>query len=430
MNKLCAYFQIHQPHRLRRMRVFDIGARLSRDGRTDRFAGGAGDAVATAHWFDDDLDRRVLGRVVERCYRPATRMLVSHARRYGPQFRVAFGVTATVLAQLERDAPDVLDNLGELVASGSAEILGETSHHSLAWLVDVGEFAAQVEEHRDAVRRCFGVTPAVFRNTELLFDDELAVWLAGHGYRAVLAEGADRLLDGRPATSIYRAASVPRLRVLLRHYRLSDDVGFRIDHADGGRPLAAATWARWIAGAGGQSVNVFLDFETFGEHQGRASMELLGTLPDALAAAGVAMHLPSEAAALPADDSISARGLVSWADESRDESAWLGNSMQRSATATLYALLPAVRETGDPCLLEAWRRLATSDHAYYMSTKGFGDGEVHAHFRPYESPYEAHLNFMNVLADLKLRLTGKRGQVHLKNFNEFAPQKFAVGSPP
>src|SRR6185369_4401148 len=326
--------------------------------------------------------------------------------------------------------PDVLDNLGELVASGSAEVLGETSHHSLAWLVDVDEFAAQVEEHRDAVRRRFGVTPAVFRNTEMLFDDGLAAWLAGRGYRAVLAEGADRLLGGRSATSIYKAAPAARLRVLLRHYRLSDDVGFRIDHADGGRPLAAATWVQWVAAAGGQSVNVFLDFETFGEHQGTASMKLLEELPDALAAAGVAMHLPSEAAALAADDSISARGIVSWADESRDESAWLGNSMQRSATARLYALLPAVRETGDRRVLEAWRRLATSDHAYYMSTKGFGDGEVHAHFRPYESPYEAHLNFMNVLADLKLRLTGKRGQVHLKKLNEFVPQKFAASSPP
>jgi alpha-amylase len=385
MTKLCMYFQIHQPHRLRRLRVFDIGA-------------------ASAPWFDEDLDRALLRRVVDRCYRPATRMLVSHARRHDAGFKVAFGITSTVLAQLEDEAPDVLDNLGELVASGSAEILGETSHHSLAWLCDIDEFAAQVERHREDVQERFGVTPTVFRNTELLFDDALTVWLAGHGYRAVLAEGAEHLLGGRPATGIYSAASAPRLRVLPRHFRLSDDVGFRIDHAEGGCRLRAATWARWISSAGGQSVNAFLDFETFGEHQGPASMALLERLPDALSEAGVEMHLPSEAALLPASGSVSATGIVSWADEARDESAWLGNSMQRSATERLYALLPALRRGAPAPLVEAWRRLATSDHAYYMSTKGFGDGQVHAHFRPYDSPYEAHLNFMNVLTDLELRL--------------------------
>lgn len=386
MTNLCAYFQLHQPFRLGRVRVFDIGA--------------------APPWFDADLDRRVLARVVERCYRPATRRLLAHARRYGRDFRVAFGVTSTVLAQLERGAPDVLDDLGELVACGSAEILGETSHHSLAWLLDIDEFAAEVELHVEDVERRFGVRPAVFRNTELLFDDELTVWLAGQGYRGVLAEGADRLLAGRPATSVYAAASAPRLRVLPRHYRLSDDVGFRFAHANAGRPLQAATWASWIAAAGGQSVNVFLDFETFGEHQGPASLTLLEELPEALAKAGVAMHLPGEACRLEPAATVSAPGVVSWADEARDESAWLGNAMQRAATERLYALLAAVRETADADLLDAWRCLATSDHAYYMSTKGFGDGEVHAHFRPYESPYEAHLNFMNVLADLEMRVGG------------------------
>lgn len=397
MTRLCAYFQLHQPHRLRRVRVFDIGA-------------DPGGAAAAARWFDDDLDADLLRRVVERCYRPATRSLLSHARRYGTDFRIAFGVTSTVLGQLEREAPDVLDNLGELVAAGSAEILAETSHHSLAWLLDLDEFACQVARHRDDVQRRFGVVPAVFRNTELLFDDELTVWLAGHGYRAVLAEGAEHLLAGRAATSVYAAAPAPRLRVLLRHYRLSDDVGFRIEHADQGQRLHSARWASWVAAAGGQSVNVFLDFETFGEHHGRAALDFLDELPDALAKAGVQMHFPHEAAGLPATDTISAQGVVSWADEARDDSAWLGNAMQRAATKRLYELLPAVHDSGDPRLLEAWRRLSTSDHAYYMSTKGFGDGQVHAHFRPYESPYEAHLNFMTILTDLELRLPSTRNR--------------------
>jgi alpha-amylase len=387
MTRLCAYFQIHQPHRLRRVRVFDIGAPLA--------AGAAHDA-----WFDSGLDRDVLDRVVERCYRPAARQLLDHARRYGSAFRVGLGVTSTVLAQLEEAAPDVVDLVGELVASGSAEVLGETSHHTLAWLFDREEFARQVEIHRDDVQRRFGVTPTVFRNTELLYDDGLGSWLAARGYRAVLAEGADRFLAGRPATRVYAAATAPELRILPRHYRLSDDVGFRIEHAAGGRPLSARTWARWIAATGGDSVNVFLDFETFGEHHGPTSLRLLEELPEALARAGVAMHLPCEAAALEPAATLSAPGVVSWADEARDESAWLGNAMQKAASAALYGMLPDLHRRDDRVLLEAWRRLATSDHAYYMSTKGFGDGEVHAHFRPYESPYEAHLNFMNVVADL------------------------------
>ena len=390
MTGLCAYFQLHQPHRLRPVRVFDIGPGDERNSH--------------ARWFDTKLDRSLLARVVERCYRPATRILLHHARRHGTDFRVAFGVTSTVLAQLEFDAPDVVDNLGELVGMGCAEILGETSHHSLASMFDIEEFGEQVELHRERIERRFGVNPTVFRNTELLFDDELALWLAGHGYRAVLAEGAERLMAGRSCANVFVSAAAPRLRVLLRHYRLSDDVGFRIESADGGRPLRAATWARWIAAAGGPSVNVFLDFETFGEHQGLTSMKLLQELPDALAEAGVRMHLPSEAALLPVAGTISSGTPVSWADEARDESAWLGNVMQKAACSRLYAMLPAVRRCGDASLLEAWRRLATSDHVYYISTKGFGDGEVHAHFRPYESPYVAHLNFMNVLADLELHL--------------------------
>lgn len=387
MTRLCLYLQMHQPHRLRRVRVFDIGAAIE----------------AAPAWFDDRLDGEVLGRVVERCYRPAMRLLRENARRCGREFRVAFGVTSTVLGQLEREAPDVLDDLGELVASGSAEILGETSHHTLAWLFDRDEFARQVDLHREDVRRRFGVVPTVFRNTELLYDDELATWLAGRGYEAVLAEGADRLLGSRPATRVYAAATAPHLRVLLRHYRLSDDVGFRIEHAAGGRPLRAAQWARWIAATGGETVNVFLDFETFGEHQGPASMELLRELPEALARFRIGMHLPSEAARLEPAGELSAPRPVSWADEARDETAWLGNAMQKAAAERLYAMLPDLRLAGDAGLLESWRRLATSDHVYYMSTKGFGDGQVHAHFRPYESPYEAHLNFMNVIADLGVR---------------------------
>ncbi|HEY2773965.1 MAG TPA: glycoside hydrolase family 57 protein [Candidatus Binatia bacterium] len=397
MTRLCLYFQLHQPRRLRRMRVFDIG-------KTAAAVRGAARAQLASSWFDAELDRSILDGIVERCYRPATTVLLSQARRADAPLRVAFGLTSTLLAQLEEAAPDVIDNIGELVACGSAEILGETSHHSLAWLLDTDEFEEQVELHREAIHSRFGVRPVVFRNTELLFDDALAIWLSARGYRAVLTEGADRILAGRTATGIYASALAPQLRVLLRHYRLSDDVGFRFGHAEGGKPLRAETWAAWVAATGGQSVNVFLDFETFGEHHGAASLDFLAALPAAVARAGISMHLPREAALLPVAGPVCADGVISWADQSRDESAWLGNAMQRAACEHLYELLPQVKGAQDSGLLEAWRSLAGSDHAYYMSTKGFGDGEVHAHFRPYESPYEAHLNFMNVLADLALQL--------------------------
>lgn len=386
MPDLCLYFQVHQPYRLRRYRLFDIGS-------------GAG-------YFDDEANRTVLRRVVERCYLPANRLLREAVERSGGRFRFALSLSGTLMDQLESDAPEALESFQALAATGGVELLGETFHHSLASLADAAEFRAQVALHRQAVARHFGQRPAVFRNTELLWADGLAPAVSELGFGAVLVEGVERVLGLRSPNQVYGAAAAPGLRVIPRNYRLSDDIGFRFSNRDWSHwPLTADRWAEWIGGSPGDSVHVFLDYETFGEHHGTATgiLDFLGHLPDALQRRGIACVHPSALAAREPVDTFATPSPVSWADQERDASAWLGNRMQRAAHERLYRLGERVRAAGDPWMLECWRRLGTSDQCYYMSTKRFSDGEVHRYFSPYESPYEAFVTFMNVMSDLERR---------------------------
>jgi alpha-amylase len=386
MPDLCLYFQVHQPCRLGRYRVFDIGG--------------------TTEYFDAALDRRILRRVAERCYIPANRLLAELIRDSGGAFRIAMSLSGIALAQLERDAPEALESFQALVATGGVELLGETYHHSLAALADPDEFREQVRLHAAAIGRHFGVRPTVFRNTELIYGDALGPPVARLGHSAMLLEGADRVLGSRSPNDVYRAASAPHLRLLPRNYRLSDDIGFRFSNrAWPGWPLTADSWAGRVAGAAGPSVHVFLDYETFGEHHQAESgiFEFLRHLPAALAGRGVACRHPSTLAARDPAGTLSCPTVTSWADEERDASAWLGNRIQRAAHERLYRLGPAVKATGDPGRLEAWRRLGTSDHCYYMSTKRLADGEVHRYFSPHPSPYDAYVTYMNVLTDLERR---------------------------
>jgi alpha-amylase len=385
MPELCLYFQVHQPYRLRRYRIFDIGT--------------------GADYFDDHANRGILRRVVERCYLPANRLLREAVERGEGRFRFALSLSGTLLDQLEEHAPEGLASFQELAAAG-VELLGETSHHSLASLADGEEFSEQVELHRRTVLRHFGRRPTVFRNTELLWADPLAPQVSGLGFSAVLVEGADRSLGVRSPNRIYEAAHSPGLRLVPRHYRLSDDIGFRFSDAQWSHwPLTADRWADWVAASTGDSVHVFLDYETFGEHHREESgiFEFLRRLPESLERHGVGCVLPSELAGREPAGALEMPAPVSWADQERDASAWLGNRMQRAAHQRLYRLGPRVRELGDPWLLECWRRLGTSDQCYYMSTKGLADGEVHRYFSPHGSPYDAFVGFMNVLTDLERR---------------------------
>jgi alpha-amylase len=391
------YFQVHQPWRLARYTFFDIGR--------------------SRRWFDDAENARIVRRVAARCYEPATAVLRRLVERTQGRFRCAFSVSGTAIDQMERFAPRALDGFRALARTGAVEFLAETSHHSLAFAEDRAEFRAQVARHRAQVERVFGVSPTTFRNTELVVDASVGREAEAMGFSALLGEGAERLLRRRVPHRVYRPEGCRRLRLLLRHYRLSDDVAFRFGAHDWEEwPLSPAKFARWLASLPrrAESVGLFMDFETFGEHQPEATgiFQFLEDLPDAV---GRHRHLsfatPSEAAArAKRPPALRFPGPVSWADAERDLSAWLGNPMQQAAHRALYDLLPAVRRARDPGLLERWRRLSTSDHFYYMCTKWASDGDVHRYFSPWPSPHDAHATYMNVLDDLARRARPRRAR--------------------
>ena len=390
MPDVCFYFQVHQPWRLERYGVFDIGK--SHD------------------YFDDRANEAILRKVADKCYRPMNALLRELVEEHAGRFKVAFSVTGTVLEQMERWTPDVVASFQALAETGCVEFLGETFHHSLAGVGHPREFGEQVALHTRKIEALFGQTPRVFRNTELMFHDELAVRLAEMGFTAAIAEGAERVLGWRSPNFVYASGAAPALRLLLKNYRLSDDIAFRFGNRGWSEhPLSVEKFAGWVHAVNGCGtvVNLFMDYETFGEHQWAETgiFEFMRRLPAAiLDHADGGFVTPSEAVLrTPQAGDVRFRDWVSWADTERDLTAWLGNRMQRTALEQLLALREPVLASGDPGLLETWRRLSTSDHLYYMCTKYFADGDVHKYFSPYESPYEAHIAFMNALADLSLR---------------------------
>ena len=382
---VCFYFQLHQPYRGRRYRIFDIGTGVS--------------------YFDETLNRDTVKRVADRCYVPATEILTRLVSSAGARF--ALSISGVLLEQLQADAPRALESIQSLVATGGVELLGETSHHSLASLQTGDEFATQVKHHRAAMKRSFGVTPSVFRNTELIASDALAAQVRKMGYTATLVEGAERVLGGRSPNHVYAAEGSPELRLLPRNYRLSDDVAFRFsDRNWDAWPLTAERYADWIAASAGDVVNVFMDYETFGEHHDAQTgiLDFLSALPAALERVGVRMVTPSQLAARKPVGTLFYPTPTSWADTERDTSAWLGNLLQLAAHGRLYQLRDAVLASGDKALIETWRRLSTSDHFYYMSTKWQADGDVHTYFNPHSTPYDAYISYMNVMRDMEQRI--------------------------
>ncbi len=390
MIPVCLYFQVHQPWRLRRYNYFDVG-------REHRY-------------FDEAANRDLLRRVSDRCYRPATAMLARLIERH-PRFSVSFSISGCLLEQLAAWAPDVLEAFQRFAAypPERVEFLAETSHHSLAWLASREEFADQVELHRRLLSEAFGRVPTVFRNTELIYSDALAAFLEERGFRGVLADGVEPLTGPRSPRHVYRASTPGGLPLLLRDFRLSDDIAFRFSNRSWGEwPLTAEKYDRWVSRAGGEVLSLFMDFETFGEHQWKETgiFEFFEAWVDRhLARRGAEFLTPAQAIArLPHRDLLSAPRTISWADEARDISAWQGNDLQRDALKRLFALEGRVRAAGAPELWSDFRRLTTSDHFYYMATKASADAEVHAYFSPYESPYEAYIALMHVLSDLERRL--------------------------
>ncbi len=395
MLTVCPYFHVHQPYRVKRYRVFDIGTDTEYFNQSD----------------ETDLNnRRIVEKVANKSYRPTNRVL-KHLLDTHPEFRFALSFSGTVLDQFEEYVPDVLESFQELVATGRVEVLADTYHHSLSFFYSVPEFERQVKQHQKRIKQLFGVTPRVFRNTELSYRNDLAKWCEDNGYLGIMAEGWDKYLGWRSPNYVYRPVGCNKIKVLLKNYKLSDDVAFRFGNRGWESwPLSAETYASWVHAhhGDGNTINLFMDYETFGEHQWEDTgiFQFLTALP------GVLMRHPDTSFKTPTEtiqsyDPIGeydVPDVLTWADTDRDLTAWTGNDIQRDALAATYGMEADVLATKDKQLIETWRRLTTSDHFYYMCTKWSNDGDVHAYFSPYQSPYDAYIAFMNALSDLQLRV--------------------------
>jgi alpha-amylase len=407
MASICFFFQVHQPYRLRRYSVFD----------TDPF------------YYDDRKNAEIARRVAERCYLPTTGLLTDLARRHHGDFKVSFAISGSALDQFESFCPDVIDNFRQLVDTGCCELLAEPYHHSLAFLYSRDEFVQQVDMHIDRIKDLFGVTPTVLANTELVYNNDLANYVASLGrFKGTICEGVDRILGYRSPNYIYRppamGGSDAQFSLLLKNYRLSDDIAFRFSNrAWADWPLTPEKFVGWVRKAtqDGPVCNLFMDFETFGEHQSvhTGIFDFLDALPGQVFESGdgdLGFATPTECIEHhePVGE-YDVPHMISWADTERDLSAWIGNAMQSNALQELFKLERPIKDrlaaASTPeerqharYLLQDWRKLTTSDHVYYMCTKHFADGVVHQYFNPYASPYDSYINFMNVLDNLRARL--------------------------
>ncbi len=388
MSSICFYLHCHQPFRLRKFSVFDIGNNHS--------------------YFDNEKNKTYLERIVQKSYLPANKILLDLIKGTKKKFKVSFSVTGTLLEQLEKDFPEAIKSFQDLVKTGCVELLSETYYHSLAYLYSKEEFKKQVKLHKRKIKELFNYEPKVFRNTELMFNNEMAKFVENMGYHGILAEGADHILGWRSPNFLYQAKGAKKIKLLLKNYRLSDDIAFRFSTPNWSEwPLTADKYVSWISQNNGQIINLFMDYETFGEHQWKDTgiFEFLKAFPYESLKRHHTFKTPSEVVKSnkPVAE-LDFPHIVSWADLERDLSAWLGNEMQRTAAEKIYSLEKEVLTVKDKKIIEDWRKLQTADHFYYICTKWFADGDVHKYFNPHESPYDCFITFMNVFNDLKLRL--------------------------
>ena len=410
MKAICFYFQVHQPSRLRQYRFFDIGK--------------------NHNYFDDFANETILRKVAERCYLPANQLMLDLIQRYGDQFKVSYSLSGTVMTQFQQYVPEVIDSFRRLAETGSVEFLAETYAHSLSSLKSKDEFQRQVRSQVAMVEELFGMTPTVFRNTELIYSDEISDMVAEMGYKAQLTEGARHIMGWRSPNYLYTSASSPQLKLLLKNFTLSDDIAFRFsNHSWKEWPLTTEKYVHWLneLNPNEEIVNLFIDYETFGEHQWAETgiFDFMRKLPEQIFQHSDFKFLtPSEVAdQFQPISPMHVRYPISWADEERDLTAWLGNEMQDEAFDRLYQLEDKMKRVTDPKLKQDWNLLQASDHFYYQCTKWFSDGDVHKYFNPYDSPYDAFINFMNVLADFKLEVEkhlAERAAVNGEVENEIA----------
>lgn len=389
---ICFYFQVHQPFRLKRYRFFDLGQ--------------------DHYYYDDYSNESIMRKVADKCYLPANEVLLDLIRKNKGKFKVTFSLTGLVINQFRLYAPEVLDSFRMLAETGSVEFLAETESHSLASIKRKDEFVRQVSSHRDMIREHLGFEATSFRNTELIYSDQIGSWVAEMGFKSMLTEGAKHVLGWKSPNYLYCNSVNPRLKVLLRNFVLSDDIAFRFSNKTWNEwPLTSDKYAQWLNKIAPKSelVNIFADYETFGEHNWKETgiFDFLNHLPGSvLKKTPYRFMTPSEVAdELQPVSAISVPSPISWADEERDITAWHGNELQVAALGKLYSLTDKVMTCTDEHIRKDWSYLQASDHFYYMATKFFSDGAVHAYFNPYETPYDAFMNYMNVLSDFEIRLS-------------------------
>ncbi|MCK5730912.1 MAG: glycoside hydrolase family 57 protein [Draconibacterium sp.] len=391
MKSICLFFQVHQPFRHRRYRFFDIG--------NDHY------------YYDDYANETIMREIAKKSYLPTNEILLKLVDKLEGKFKVAFSITGIALEQFALYSPEVIKSFQKLAKTGCVEFLAETYSHSLASLKDKDIFEEQVKLHEQKIIELFGQKPRVFRNTEMIYSDEIGDQIAKMGYSAMLTEGAKHVLGWKSPNFLYVNALNPKLKTLMRNFKLSDDISFRFSNTNWTDfPLTTEKFIGWLENMepNEEVVNLFLSYESFGERQPKESgiFDFLKTFPEAIIKnRNLKFSTPTEVVELLQPISVvSVPHPISWADEERDLTAWLGNKMQKEAFDKLYSLKQKMSECSDSALIKDWNYLQVSDHFYYMSTKTFSDGEVHSSFNPFDSPYEAFINYMNVLSDFKIRL--------------------------
>jgi len=394
MVSVCFYFQVHQPYRLRRYSIFDIGK--------------------NHNYFDEHKNRAIMEKVSKKCYLPTNNLILELINKTDGKFKVSYSITGTALEQFEKYAPEVLESFKELSKTGCVEFLNETYYHTLAYLYSKEEFIRQLNLHKKKIKELFNQNPKIFRNTELIYNNELANFISDLGYKGILTEGADHVLQWRSPNFVYSPLNCDNIKLLVKNYRLSDDIAFRFSEKSWAEwPLTSEKFANWVSAVNGlgETINLFLDYETFGEHQWQDTgiFDFMRQLPfEILKHPDNNFKTVSEVIkSYSPKAQLDIHSFISWADIERDLSAWLGNRMQHNSIIELYRLEKNILGTKDEKLIEDWRKLQTSDHFYYMCTKWFADGDVHKYFNPYDSPYDAFITFMNILNDIKLRIKEK-----------------------
>ncbi len=414
MKTVSLYFQVHQPLRLKTYRFFNMGK--------------------DHNYLDVSANRSIMQRVAAECYLPMNNLLLRLIRENEGKFKVTFSISGLAIEQFRSYTPEVLDSFRALAETGCVEFLAETYSHSLSSLISPEEFKKEVDAHIALMKEEFGYTPTAFRNTELIYSDQIGEQVAAMGFRAMLAEGARHVLGWKSPNFVYANSLDSKLRLLMRNYKLSDDIAFRFSNQGWGEwPLTAEKYAGWIAdeNTSGEVINLFMDYETFGEHQKSSSgiFDFMAALPKAMLATGQLEFktVTESAAAHQPTGVLYCLHAMSWADEERDVTAWLGNELQNEAFKKLYGLQEKVNALNSPDFNYVWNFMKASDHFYYMATKWFSDGDVHSYFNPYDSAYTAFINYMNVLSDFDIELDKAlaEGGVKVEEPKVEAPEKKA-----